>query len=231
MTIGIMQPYFLPYIGYFQLINSVDTFVIYDNIQYTKKGWINRNRYLLNGKDAIFTIPIKKDSDYLNVNQRVLSDDFSPIKLLNQIKAAYSKAPYYSEVYPKIEEIFKCEEKNLFQYIYKSINIISEYLNIKTNIIISSSLNIDHSLKGQNKVLAICKCLNAKNYLNSIGGVELYSKSIFAENNIKLNFIKSQAIEYKQFSHNFVPWLSILDVMMFNEVEDIKKYLECYEVV
>ncbi len=231
MKIGIMQPYFMPYIGYFQLINSVDAFVIYDNIQYTKKGWINRNRYLLNGKDVIFTIPIKKDSDYLNVNQRVLADGFSPIKLLNQIKAAYRKAPYYSEVYPMIEEIFKCEEKNLFNYIYKSIIIITEYLNINTKIIISSSLNIDHSLKGQDKVLAICKCLKTKNYINSIGGTELYSKSIFDENNIKLNFIKSQAIEYKQFNHDFVPWLSILDVMMFNEVEDIKKFLECYEVI
>jgi len=209
----------------------VDIFVVYDNIQYTKKGWINRNRFLLNGKDMIFTIPIKKDSDYLDVNQRKIIDDFSPDKILNQIKAAYSKAPYYTKIYPMIEEIFRYDEKNLFQYIYKSILLIMEYLHINTKIIVSSNLKIDHSLRGQDKVISICKHLNGEKYINSIGGIDLYSKDIFDKNNIELNFIKSQNIAYEQFNHDFVPWLSILDVMMFNSQEKIKGYLECYEVM
>ena len=76
MKLAIMQPYFFPYIGYFQLIKSVDEFVIYDNIQYTKKGWINRNRILVNGTDYLISLPLKKDSDYLNVVDRQLAESW-----------------------------------------------------------------------------------------------------------------------------------------------------------
>lgn len=100
MKVAIMQPYFFPYIGYWQLINSVDTFVIYDNIQYTKKGWINRNRFLQNGKDCLFSISLKKDSDFLDIRDRIISDDFNRKKMLNQIKCSYQKAPYFDEVSP-----------------------------------------------------------------------------------------------------------------------------------
>ena len=116
--IGIMQPYIYPYIGYFQLINSVDVFVIYDDIEYTKKGWINRNRLLQNGKDEYFTIPIKKDSDFLDVKHRVLSDNWSKDrdKLINKIKNSYSKAPQFKEVFPLIEDDLNSDSKNLFDF-------------------------------------------------------------------------------------------------------------------
>jgi len=231
MILGIMQPYFLPYIGYWQLINAVDIFVIYDNIQYTKKGWFNRNRYLLNGNDELFSINIKKDSDFLNVNERFISPDYKREKLITMIQNAYCKAPIKKEMITFLSEIINYKENNLFKYIYNSVLKICEYLDIKTEIIISSSLDIDHSLKAENKVLAICKKLEAQTYINSIGGIELYSKELFKEQGIELKFIKSKLIEYKQLENVFIPNLSILDIMMFNDKERIKKYLYEFELL
>ncbi|MFT4222182.1 WbqC family protein [Dysgonomonas sp.] len=231
MKLGIMQPYFLPYIGYFQLLNAVDKYVIYDNIQFTKKGWINRNRILQNGKDALITIPVEKDSDYLNICQRSVSSGFDKKKLLNQIKESYRKAPYFDEVMPLTEEIVNYDDNNLFDYIYHSIVKICGYLRIDTELIVSSTIDIDHSLKGQAKVIAICKTLEATEYYNAIGGQELYSITDFEKENIKLNFVSSNPVEYKQFTNEFVPWLSILDVMMFNSTEEIKKMLNEYKLI
>jgi hypothetical protein len=228
-----MQPYFMPYIGYFQLINSVDKFVIYDNIQYTKKGWINRNRILANGKDQLITLPIKKDSDYLNVVERELSEswDKDKSKMLNVIKASYNKAPYFQETFELISKCLNNPEANLFRFIYDSIVLINDHLEIKTPIVISSTIDADHTLKSQDKVLSLCKEQNADIYINSIGGVELYDKETFKQNNIKLNFIKSNPIQYKQFNNEFVSWLSIIDVLMFNSKEQIKEYLNNYTLI
>jgi hypothetical protein len=233
MKLAIMQPYFMPYIGYFQLINSVDKFVIYDNIQYTKKGWINRNRILVNEKDQLITLPIKKDSDYLNVVERELSESWGKDKnkMLNVIKSSYNKAPYFQETFELISKCLNNPEVNLFRFIYDSIVLINAHLEIKTPIIISSEVNIDHTLKSQDKVLSLCKEQNADVYINSIGGIELYDKEVFKQNNIKLNFIKSNPIQYKQFNNEFVSWLSIIDVMMFNSKEQIKEYLNSYTLI
>lgn len=234
MKTAIMQPYFLPYIGYFQLIDSVDIFVIYDNIQYTKKGWINRNRLLINGQDQYFTLPIKKDSDYLNVNERLLSDEFEKekVKLINKIKGAYSKAPYFKEVFPLVEEIINYKEENLFEYIYHSIKKMSICLGINTEFIKSSELSINiETYKGKEKVVNICKSLEATHYINPSGGIDLYDVNYFFENGIELSFIKSDYIEYKQFDNVFVPWLSIMDVIMFNDKQIIKEYLSKYKFI
>lgn len=231
MKIGIMQPYFLPYIGYFQLLNAVDKYVIYDNIQYTKKGWINRNRILQNGKDLLITVPVEKDSDYLDIKDRLVSNGFDRQKLLNQIREAYRKAPHFDSVISLIENIINVDENNLFLYIYNSVKTVCEYLNIDTEIIISSTLDIDHSLKGQDKVISICKKLGATDYYNAIGGQELYSVEDFKKENIDLHFLSANPIEYKQLKNEFVPWLSILDVMMFNSVDEIKTILENYKLV
>jgi len=233
MKLAIMQPYFMPYIGYFQLINSVDQFIIYDNIQYTKKGWINRNRILVNGKDQLITLSIKKDSDYLNVVERELSEswDKDKNKMINIIKSSYSKSPHFQEVSELLSKCLNNPEKNLFKFIYDSIVLINDYLDIKTPIVISSSINADHTLKSQDKVLSLCKAQNASVYINSIGGVELYDKTTFKQNGIELNFIKSYPIKYKQFNNEFVSWLSIIDVMMFNSKEQIQEYLNKYTLV
>lgn len=228
MKLAIMQPYIFPYIGYFQLISSVDQFVVYDNIQFTKKGWINRNRILVNGKDEYFTIPIKKDSDYLHVVDRKLADTFQTekLKLLRKISEAYKKAPYFSTVFPLIESILNRDADNLFEFVYHSLLMTCKFLGIHTQFIVSSTIDIDHQLKSQDKVLAICKALQADQYINPIGGVELYAKEIFIGHNIRLNFIRSNAIEYPQFKNEFIPWLSIVDVMMFNSNEQIGTYLQ-----
>ncbi len=221
MKTAIMQPYFLPYIGYFQLINSVDIFVIYDNIQYTKKGWINRNRYLLNGHDSYFTVPINGTSNYLSIKEKSISTDFNKKKFLSQITNAYRKAPYFQHTFPLLEEIVSCESNNLFDYILNSVNLTCNHLDIKTQIIKSSDININHDLKNSDKVIAICKQLNSSIYINPIGGIKLYSPMEFNKHEIEINFLKSNPFNYEQFRNEFVPWLSILDVMMFNSKADV----------
>lgn len=222
-----MQPYFFPYIGYFQLINAVDKFIVYDNIQFTKKGWINRNRILQNGKDEYITIPLKKDSDYLNIVQRewAQTDEVEKQKLIRRIKESYRKAPQFPTVFPLIEAIINFNDKNLFLYLLNSLTTLCGYLDITTEFVVSSTLPIDHTLKSEEKVLALCKNIGATQYINPIGGLSLYSKEVFAQNNIKLSFIKSNNIDYPQFKNAFVPWLSIIDVMMFNDKDTVKGYL------
>lgn len=226
-----MQPYFLPYIGYFQLINAVDKFVIYDNIQYTKKGWINRNRILVNGKDEYITIPLKKDSDYLDIVEREIAEDFNQGKLLRKIQEVYRKAPEFKNVYPLIEHIINHEEKNLFNFIHNSILNICNFLEITTEFIISSSVLIESDLKSEEKVIAICIAENTVHYINPIGGLDLYSREEFKRNGIQLGFIQSKPIIYSQFQNEFVPWLSIVDVMMFNSKSTIQKFLNEFTIV
>ncbi|MDO9053980.1 MAG: WbqC family protein [Gallionella sp.] len=232
MKVAIMQPYFFPYIGYFQLIAAVDMFIVYDNIKYTKKGWISRNRMLQNGKDVVFSLPLKSDSDYLDVCERRLSADFNRDKLLNQFKAAYRRAPYFEQTFSLIEQIVRYEETNLFRFLHNSIVKICEHLGVTTEIRVSSSIAIDHELKSQDKVLALCEAVGASIYVNAIGGVELYSKELFREKGIDLKFIRSLPFEYQQLGNEYVPWLSIIDVMMFNSLDTIKTCLSTnYELI
>jgi len=233
MKVAIMQPYLFPYIGYFQLIKAVDKFVIYDNIEFTKKGWINRNRILVNGKDDYFTLPLKKDSDFLHVNQKVVAETYQKdaTKIVAKISELYKKAPQFESVFPMVKSVFMSNMDNLFDFIFYSVKLVNEYLGIKTELIISSQLNIEHNLKGENKVLAICKALNANYYLNSIGGIGLYSKETFRQNELQLHFLKSNPIDYPQFTNEFVPWLSIIDVLMFNSKEKVIDFLDNYTVL
>ena len=228
MKVGIMQPYFMPYIGYFQLINAVDKYVIYDNIEYTKKGWINRNRILMNGQDFLLSLPLKKDSDSKFIRDRELSAEYNSRKILEQIRSTYIKAPYFKDVNVLLESIFYYDETNLFQYIFNSIKVINHYIGIQTEMVVSSTINIDHQLKSEDKVLAICKALSANSYYNAKGGKELYSKERFCNTGIDLKFLSSDLIQYKQFNHTFIPWLSIIDVLMFNSKEEIRVLLEKY---
>ena len=227
-----MQPYFLPYVGYFQLIAAVDRFIVYDNIKYTKKGWINRNRMLQNGKDLMFSLPLKRGSDYLDVCERQLAVDFNRDKLLNQFRAAYRSAPYLGVTFPLLEQIVRYEDANLFRFLHYSIVKICNHLGITTEIWISSNVAIDHDLKNQDKVLAMCKAAGASTYVNAISGVELYSKETFRQRGIELHFIRSKPFEYRQFGDTFVPWLSIIDVMMFNPLDTVQAYLSTnYELI
>ncbi|MFZ4478456.1 MAG: WbqC family protein [Rhodoferax sp.] len=220
-----MQPYFLPYIGYFQLIAAVDQFILYDNIKYTKKGWINRNRMLQNGKEVMFSLPLKSDSDSLDVCKRELSVNFNRNKLLNQFKGAYRHAPYFEQTLPLIEEIVHHQNANLFQFLQHSIVKTCKHLDITTEIRNSSCIAIDHTLKSQGKVIALCQAMGASTYVNAIGGMELYSKEMFQTQDIELKFIKPRLFAYPQFGKPFVPWLSMLDVMMFNTLHDVREHV------
>lgn len=230
MKLGIMQPYFFPYIGYFQLISSVDVFVVYDNIKYTKKGWINRNRLLQNGKDKVFSLHLKCDSDALNICERELAQDFNRSRLLNQINGAYRRAPYFEQIVPLIEQIVFFQDINLFRFLHNSITAICRHLGVDTAFRTSSEIEIDHNLKSQDKVIALCSQLKATQYINPIGGKEIYSKEEFSLKGIDMKFIKSEKIEYHQFVNEFVPWLSIIDVLMFNAPEIVHQMLKRYEL-
>lgn len=230
-TLAIMQPYFLPYIGYWQLLHAVDQFVVYDNIQYTKKGWINRNRYLLNGRDETFSISLAKDSYSLDIRDRRIAPAFDRKKLLTRLQQAYCKAPFIKDHFPLFEEIVSYTESNLFLYLLNSIKLICSFLDIKTKIIISSSMDIDHSLKGESKIIAICKHLEDDNYINAIGGQNLYHNEMFSPEDITLSFLKTREIIYSQFANDFFPCLSIADILMFNSKRDIKTMLTEYDLI
>ncbi len=225
MTVAVMQPYFLPYLGYFQLIAAVDTFVIYDNIKYTKKGWINRNRMLGATEPVTFSVPLKKASDFLDIGERQLADTFEPEKLLNLFRETYRKAPFYEAAFPVLSRILLNGERNLFVYLRHSIIEVCHYLGIETEIRVSSTVNSDHGLRAQDRVIDICQALKANRYINAIGGTELYSATAFEQKGIELRFIKSRPLTYPQFGAPFVPWLSIADVMMFNSADHIRTHL------
>ncbi|NLY76517.1 MAG: WbqC family protein [Tissierellia bacterium] len=232
MKVGIMQPYFFPYIGYWQLINAVDKYIIYDDVNYIKRGWVNRNRILVNGQARLINLKIHKASQNILINEtKILIDPIYNKKLLKTIEHSYKKAPYYNEIFPIIERIILQEDENLARYLEFSIKEICKYLCIDTEIIISSSLNKNNHLKGQEKIIEICKILGADEYYNPIGGKELYSYEDFLNEGIKLNFLQTRTVNYKQFDNDFVPNLSIIDVMMFNSVDEIKKMLHDYEIL
>jgi hypothetical protein len=230
--IAIMQPYFFPYIGYFQLINAVDEFIVYDNIEYTKKGWISRNRILVNGVDTYISLPLKKDSDFLHVKDRFLAEtwDIERKKILNRIAESYRRAPFFNETYRVLEHCIMYEEQNLFKFILNSVQTMVHYLNIKTKFKVSSTLSIDHNLKSEDKVLAICEEEQAGVYINPIGGASLYDKDRFRLHNIELQFQKSNYINYKQLGNEFIPWLSIIDVLMCNSKKEVLDFLNEFEL-
>lgn len=231
-TIAIMQPYFFPYIGYFQLINAVDTFVIYDDVNFITKGWVNRNSILSNGERLLLTLPLEKSSQNKLINEiDIVNDTKWKAKTLKTIVNTYSKAPYFNEIKLLIEKLIENAEGNLAEYNFYTLKAISEFLEIKTQFVFSSKEYQNKDLKAQDRILDICKTANCKNYINPIGGVELYDKNLFLDNGITLNFLQTNKIEYKQLKNEFVPWLSIIDVLMFNSKEEIKKMLTEYTLV
>lgn len=229
MKAAIMQPYFFPYLGYFSLIKSVDLFVVYDEIEYTKKGWINRNRVLNN---LPIILPLEKSSDFIFINQKkICKTDKLFNKSLNIIKNTYAKAPYFDDVYPILLDCFNFNSNNLFDFLFNSIRLICEYLDIKTKLIVSSTIDYDNKLKSQQKVIAINKKIESQIYINSIGGLKLYDKEIFLKENINLYFLKIKEKEYLQFKNEFEPYLSIIDVLMFNSRDAVNELLNEYELV
>lgn len=233
MKLGIMQPYFMPYIGYWQLMNAVDQYVIYDDVNFIKGGWINRNRILLNGEVKYFNIQMAGGaSPFKHINEIGISDNVAVInKNLRILDAAYGKAPCFDRVMPLMERILLHQAENLALFIKHSFEEVIQYLNIDTKLILSSDLQKDNELRGQDKIIAMCRLLKADEYYNAIGGQELYSYQKFRENGIKLKFLKTGEVVYKQFDNEFISNLSMIDMMMFNSAAQVKEFLTNYSLL
>lgn len=229
MKLAIMQPYLFPYLGYFQLIRAVDAFVVYDDVNYIKGGWINRNFILAQGDKQLITLPLYGASPNRMINQ--IEVNARQNKLLETIRHTYNKAPMFSKVFPLIEDILTQQEKNLARFLDYQLRQVCSYLGLHPKWHVSARLNKDNGLRGQDKVLAICRELGASHYINVPGGKALYDSKAFAEQGMQLSFIQPKAVTYRQFGKVFVPNLSIIDVMMFNDPAQCTELLEEYDLV
>jgi hypothetical protein len=229
VKLAIMQPYLFPYLGYFQLIKAVDAFVIFDDVNYINRGWINRNNILAQGKAQLFTLELEGASQNKLINE--ISVKCRPEKLLKSIRQVYSKAPQFSAIYPLIEDILIHQQSNLAIFLEYQLKQISKYLGLHPQWHVSSRLRKNNENRGQEKVLAICNELGATHYINLPGGKLLYDRETFASRGMQLSFIQPKVVTYRQFGNEFVPRLSIIDVMMFNDIENCSKLLEEYELV
>ena len=233
VKIAIMQPYLFPYIGYFQLINAVDRFIIYDDVNYIKKGWINRNRVLANCKASMFTLPLRKASQNKLIYQIEISPEYDKwkTKFLKTIERSYSKSPYYLETLNVIEEILACEDRQLSPFIIHSLKTVCDRIGISTPIVRSKDRYGNTELKGQDRIIDIVCKEGASTYINPINGIELYNQQHFAERETELLFLKSRVIRYPQLSKEFVPFLSILDVMMSVGLDSTRELLTGYDTI
>ena len=232
MRVAIMQPYFFPYIGYFQLIAASNVFVLHDDVQYITGGWVNRNRILLNGEDRMITFPVQKAGYALLINARsYVSTNQGLRHIINQVKQAYAKAPCYRQVLPMVEELLMFEDRNVARFNENLIRRICDFIGIRTRITTSSALDKDDSLSGQDRVLDICKRVGATDYTNPIGGTKLYHQEAFQLRGITLRFLAAQEERYNQLGDKWVPFLSIIDVLMFNSVEEVQHLLTKYRLL
>ncbi|MDE1208099.1 WbqC family protein [Tenacibaculum larymnensis] len=233
MKVAIMQPYIFPYLGYFQLIKSVDVFVFYDDVNFIKRGWVNRNKILVNNKEKLISFPCIAASQNKLINEVTVDlNDKQYVKLLQTIKQAYVKAPYYSQVYPVIEEVFFSSATTIAELAIISIKAITAYLNLDT-IFYNSSASFSSS-KGVDKadrLITITKQLGADTYINAIGGTEIYTKDYFKENKVSLYFLEPELFNYKQFNEECIKGLSIIDILMFNDKEQVNEMLKNYDLV
>jgi hypothetical protein len=234
MTLAIMQPYLFPYIGYFQLLASVDRFVVYDDVTFIKQGWINRNRMLINGQPVFFTVPLEHRSSAVAIRDTRISDAPQhrrwPEKLMKSFDNAYRRAPEFLQTRPLIETVLARAGSRIADLALDSIRAVAAQLQIQTPIVATSTTYGNAHLRGEDRVLAICKAEKASRYINLAGGRQLYSRDRFAAEGIELCFMEPVPIEYHQFSDAFVPWLSIVDVLMFNPVERVRGFLGACEV-
>lgn len=253
MKLGIMQPYFFPYIGYFQLIKNVDEFILYDDVSFIKKGWVNRNNVLINGNPFLLNVPLKGKSSFKKINEiELLEDPAWRKKMLRDLQVNYKQAKYFNDVYPILEKVINYPTAKLSELNFQSIKCVSDYLGLPTKIVTGDSgfADIEHKLKSEIldetifpdtklthwirktvRIIEICRKKNAQAYFNPIGGLGLYSKEEFLLNKIDLKFIKSRSIVYKQFNHEFVPNLSIIDVLMFNSVDEVNLLLDEFDLL
>ena len=231
--VAIIQPYFFPYLGYFQIVSTVDDFVFYDDVNFIKRGWINRNNILVNKQANLITVPLIKASLNKKINEiEVDKSSKNYQKLLKTIAFSYKKAPYFDVVYNLVEETLAIEEHLISQLAAKSITLVSEYLDLNTNFHFSSqSFNETVGFERSERLRAITKQLDAVHYINPTGGKTLYDKTEFADNGVQLSFLESELSPYQQLGGDFVRGLSMIDVLMFNDKDTIFQMLKQYRLV
>lgn len=234
MKIAVMQPYLFPYIGYFQLMNRVDHFIFYDDVQFIHRGWINRNRILINNSAHLFTFSLKQEGAHLNISDQIFSPLFESEKkkFMKTLAYAYKKAPYFLETKDLIERILTVADNNVASFIMNSLISICRYLQVDhLTFSRSSDYEENNKLSGYERIIDLCHRAGGTHYINSIGGQHLYSKSVFADKGIQLNFLQTNPISYRQYNVEFVPALSIIDVLMFNSKEHVRGLLQECELV
>ena len=220
MKVAVMQPYFFPYIGYFQLIKAVDYFVIFDDVNYIKRGWVSKNRILHNGNIIKMTLPIQKASQNRKINQHIRSIDLKALdKIKKQLQSAYCKAPNFKSLYPLLGNIIDNPEQNLALYLTHLLTEISAFMEINTQFIYASELsNHDDWDSAQDRIIDLTKTLGGTEYYNLPGGRDLYDQQRFAKQNINLKFITPDLNKYSQaHTDSFIPGLSVIDYLMCNE--------------
>jgi hypothetical protein len=216
--LAVMQPYFFPYVGYFQLMAKVDAFVVFDDVNFINKGWINRNRINVAGAAHMITVPLQKASQ-----NRLICDievDMSSNwrdKILKTIEQSYVRAPHFEQVFPLVERAVRYPAANLSDYLCHSLTALRDYLRLPTDIILTSRGYGNAELKGQERIIDICVQERASIYVNAIGGIELYTRSEFADRGLELKFVQPALAPYACGRLAYVPGLSIIDVLMWND--------------
>lgn len=226
---AIMQPYLFPYIGYYQLAYEVENFIFLDDVNFIKKGYVNRNSILLNGVAHEFSIPVERISQFRSINEHLYLGEYS--KFIKMLEYGYKKAPYYQEAIGIIDAVMCCGDNNVAVKNSMSIMAVFKYLNIERKFSFSSSIGNDTCLKGQERILNLCERFGIKRYRNSIGGQDLYDKKEFERNGVELFFLKSHSVPYRQGKHDFVPNLSMIDMLMYCDKEVIRGQLLNYALV
>lgn len=231
MKIAIMQPYFFPYLGYFQLIHSVDKFVFYDDVNFMKKGWVNRNNILLKGKAHLFSLPLRKASQNRKINEiEVSSISEWAKKFLQSLELNYKKAPYFYEVFSLVSDVLRPEVTTVSEAAMLSVEKVSDYLGLEREFIVASQSHGNRKKGRLDSLIDICQSERANEYVNAPGGRTLYEAQDFNAFNIGLYFLEPVISEYRQFEDPFVPALSIIDVLMFNSVAETNKMIANYSI-
>lgn len=226
-----MQPYFFPYLGYYQLFNHVDHFIFLDDVNFIKKGYINRNHILLNSRPHKFTLAIKNSSQNKKINELFFKNDFN--KLKKTIYLNYRKSKNFDAANELIENIFKNQELNVAKL--SAQTIISIFNIFKKKLSYSFSSEYPSELKSQERIVSLCKLHGATEYYNPIGGIDLYDPKFFKKNDLNLKFFQGIFPEYYQYglnsNHAFVPCLSMIDILMNNYDPEIAAMLEKGKVI
>jgi hypothetical protein len=230
MRVAIMQPYLFPYTPYFQLIHAVDCFVIFDTVQYIRRGWMHRNRIKLNGQEHLITFPTALAPRDTPIQEIVFSENAAKERerLLIKLAHAYGRATHWDQLEQLVAPLIAGLEQggSFVEFAERSLRSISGALRITTRFLRASDLIARASPQYQDYVLDICQALDANEYVNAPGGKDLYRAEAFAERGVALRFLHSELPPYPQQGGEFVPDLSVIDILANVKLEDIRDYLQ-----